>query len=86
MRFEQIGELTTITFDMDTLHALALICKEAVDCGVDGVKVELFYATFTLATMIARTHADIGEPMRASVTTPPDESGGFSDNLDYCRG
>ncbi len=66
MRFEEIGELTTITFDMDCLHALALICQTAMDSGVDGVQhVEVFHAAFVAATLIARTHGDIGEQNRA---------------------
>lgn len=64
MRFEQIGETTTIRFDMDGLHVLALICKAAVECGECGLEAELFYAAFTAATLIARVHGDIGEPTR----------------------
>ncbi len=59
MRFEEIGQVTTVTFDMDGLHAMALICKVAVDCGVEGVCVEPFLAAFTAATLIARVHGDM---------------------------
>jgi hypothetical protein len=65
MRFEEIGERTTITLDMDGLHVLALICKAAVECGECGLEAESFYAAFTAATLIARVHGDIGEPTRA---------------------
>lgn len=64
MRFEEIGETTTITFDMDGLHTMALICKTAVECGECGLEAESFYAAFTAATLIARVHGDIGEPTR----------------------
>ncbi len=66
MEFNEIGELTTITFDMDCLHAMVLICRNAMDSGVDGVQhVEAFHAAFVAATLIARTHGDIGEQNRA---------------------
>ncbi len=37
MLFDEIGEATTLTLDMEALHALTLICKVAADCGVEGV-------------------------------------------------
>lgn len=64
MIFVEIGEETIITFGMDDLHALALICKVAADCGVDHVCVEPYLAAFTAATMIARVHGDMDEGMR----------------------
>jgi len=64
MRFEEIGETTTIRFDMDGLHVMALICKAAVECGECSLEAESFYAAFTAATLIARVHGDIGEPTR----------------------
>lgn len=65
MRFDEIGEVATVTFDMDGLHAMALICKVAADCGVDHVCVEPYLAAFTAATLISRVHGDMDEPMRA---------------------
>jgi len=65
MEFNEIGEQTTVIFDMEGLHAMALICKVAADCGVDGVCVEPYLAAFTAATLISRVHGDIDEPMRA---------------------
>ncbi len=65
MEFNEIGEVTTVTFDMEGLHALALICKVAADCGVDHVCVEPYLAAFTAATLISRVHGDMDEPMRA---------------------
>jgi len=63
MRFEEIGEMTTIRFDMDGLHVMALICKAAVDCGECGLEAESFYAAFTAATLIARVHGDMDKGM-----------------------
>jgi len=65
MQFDEIGEVATVTFDMDGLHAMALICKVAADCGVDDVCVEPYLAAFTAATLISRVHGDMDEPMRA---------------------
>ena len=65
MEFNEIGEATTVTFDMEGLHAMALICKAAADSGVDGVCVEPYLAAFTAATLISRVHGDMDEPMRA---------------------
>jgi len=69
MRFDEIGEATTVTFDMEGLHAMALICKAAADCGVDGVCVEPYLAAFTAATLISRVQGDMDEPMRAHMAT-----------------
>ncbi len=65
MEFNEIGEQTTVTFDMEGLHALTLICKVAADCGVEGVCVEPYLAAFTAATLISRVHGDMDERMRA---------------------
>ena len=65
MQFDEIGEATTVTFDMEGLHAMALICKAAADSGVDGVCVEPYLAAFTAAALISRVHGDMDEPMRA---------------------
>ncbi len=65
MEFNEIGEQTTVIFDMEGLHAMALICKVAADYGVDHVCVELYLAAFTAATLISRVHGDMDEPMRA---------------------
>ncbi len=46
MEFNEIGEATVLTLDMEALHALTLICKVAADCGVDGVCVEPYLAAF----------------------------------------
>lgn len=64
MIFTVIGETTAIEFDMDGLHAMTLICAAAVASGVNGVDVEPYLAAFTAATLIARVHGDMGEPMR----------------------
>jgi len=64
MEFNEIGEQTTVIFDMEGLHAMALICKVAADCGVEGVCVEPYLAAFTAATLISRVHGDMDEPMR----------------------
>ena len=65
MKFEEITQTATVVFDMAGLHAMALLCKLAVESGEGGLQAEAFLAAFTAASMIAYTHADIGPAMEA---------------------
>ena len=62
MKFEEITETITITFDMGAMETLARFCRYAAE-NVDTEQqlASVYLAAFTAATMIARTHADIGE-------------------------
>lgn len=59
MRFDKIGEETTLTLDMGDLETIARACRYATSCGLDDRAAEAVAAAFTLASCIALTAGDM---------------------------
>ncbi len=63
MIFTEIAETATITFDLETLEAMARACRVAAECGDGKYPYEAAASAFTAATMIARVHGDMPKTM-----------------------